>query len=145
MTKLRVFVDADVLFAASASGSEFGASLVVLRLGEITLIDLITSEQVITEVNRNLQNKIPQALPIFKTLAERCLTVVPNPNQSQLSTYAGQADPKDLPILVSAINAEARWLLTFNTRHYFPTEPAIQIAKPGQFITATRHLLTKLI
>ena len=37
--KPRVFVDADVLFAGSASPSEHSASLVVLRLAEITLIE----------------------------------------------------------------------------------------------------------
>ena len=40
-TKLRVFVDADVLFAGAASGSEHPASLVVLRLAEITLIEAV--------------------------------------------------------------------------------------------------------
>ena len=35
----RVFVDADVLLAACASPSEHGASLVILRMAEITLLD----------------------------------------------------------------------------------------------------------
>ncbi len=42
--KPRVFVDADVLFAGSASPSEHSASLVVLRLAEITLIEALASE-----------------------------------------------------------------------------------------------------
>ena len=37
--KLRVFVDADVLFAGAASPNSESASLVVLRLAEMTLID----------------------------------------------------------------------------------------------------------
>jgi hypothetical protein len=37
--KLRVFVDADVIFAGSAAPSEHSASHVVLRMGEITLLD----------------------------------------------------------------------------------------------------------
>ena len=37
--KPRVFVDSDVLFAGAASGAEHGASLVVLRMAEITLIE----------------------------------------------------------------------------------------------------------
>jgi hypothetical protein len=52
--KPRVFVDSDVLFAGAASPSEHGASLVVLRMAEITLIDAVVSEQVIIEVERNL-------------------------------------------------------------------------------------------
>ena len=51
--KPRVFVDANVLFAGAASPSKHGASLVVLRLAEITLIEALTSEQVIVEAERN--------------------------------------------------------------------------------------------
>lgn len=31
--------------------------------------------------------------------------------------YEGTAHPKDLPILVAVIHAEARWLVTFNTKY----------------------------
>ena len=40
----KVFVGADVLFAGAASASKHGASLVILRLGEITLIDAVASK-----------------------------------------------------------------------------------------------------
>lgn len=73
-----VFIDADVLFAGSASASEAGASLVVLRMAEITLLKAITSEQVIVEVERNLTVKMPTAMPTFRLLVDRCLEVVPN-------------------------------------------------------------------
>jgi len=36
--KPRVFIDADVLFAGAASPSEHGASLVILRMAEITVL-----------------------------------------------------------------------------------------------------------
>ncbi len=50
--KPRVFVDADVLFAGAASPREYGASLVILRMAEITLIDAVTCHQVTIEVER---------------------------------------------------------------------------------------------
>ena len=46
----RVLIDADVLFAGAASPSEHSASLVVLRSAEITLIEALATNQVITEV-----------------------------------------------------------------------------------------------
>jgi hypothetical protein len=101
--KLRVFVDADVLFAGSASPTEYSASLLVLRLGELTLIDAVTSEQVITEAERNLEAKMPQALPLFRLLVNRALTVAPDPQPEEVEAHAGLADPKDLPILVAAL------------------------------------------
>ena len=47
--KPKVFVDADVIFAGAAAPTEHGASHVVLRMGEITLIDCISSEQAVKE------------------------------------------------------------------------------------------------
>ena len=142
--KPRVFIDADVLFAAAASGSEHGASLMVLRLGEITLLDLYTSEQVIAEVERNLARKLPAALALFRLLAQKSLQVLPDPAPHQLAAYEGQADPKDLPILVCALQAESAWLLTFNTRHFRPAAASIRVAPPGTFIQEIRFLLTVL-
>jgi hypothetical protein len=70
--KPRVLIEADVLFAGAASPSEHGASLTILRLAEITLIEAITSQQVITEAERNLEEKLPAALPGFRMLVSAC-------------------------------------------------------------------------
>jgi len=75
----RVFVDADVLFAGAAAPTEHGASLTVLRMAEITLIQALTSEQVVVEVERNLTVKFPAALPAFRLIVQRSLRVVPDP------------------------------------------------------------------
>ncbi|MFO7741335.1 MAG: hypothetical protein R6X31_03375 [Anaerolineae bacterium] len=93
----RVFVDADVIFAGSASPSEHSASLVTLRMGEITLIDALTSRQAITEADRNLSAKLPHALTTLRLLVERSLRVVPNPSGRDLAAHKDIADPKDLP------------------------------------------------
>ena len=143
MNKPQVFIDADAIFASAASGSEHGASLVVMRLAEITLIELFTSRQVITEVERNLQKKMPTALPAFQLLCQKSVTMVRNPTPLELTTYQGQADPKDLPILVVALQTKCRWFLTFNLRHYYPSTDSISIVRPGKFIQEVRHLLTQ--
>ncbi|HQF70203.1 MAG TPA: PIN domain-containing protein [Promineifilum sp.] len=143
-TKPRLFVDADVLFAGSASSSEYGASLTILRMAEITLIDALTSEQAIVEVERNLAIKLPAKLPAFRLLVARCLTVVPTPNAVQITPYSGLADRKDLPILVAAIQHDCPLLVTFNVRHYRPGHRDIATLNPGEFIQRVRHLLTAL-
>ena len=140
----RVFVDADVLFAGAASSSEHGASLVNLRLAEITLIEALTSEQVITEAERNLSAKLPGTLPVFRLLVSRCLSVVPNPSPPDLARSAGAADPKDLPILVAAVRERCPWLVAFNTRHFQPGHPGVTVLRPGQFVLRVRDLLTQL-
>lgn len=142
--KPRVLVDADVLFAGAASSSEHGASLTILRMAEITLIDALTSEQVIIEAERNLAAKLPAQLPTFRLLVARCLTVVPTPDATEVSPCGGLADRKDLPILVTAIQHACPVLITFNVRHYQPGHHDVSILNPGEFIQRVRYLLTAL-
>jgi predicted nucleic acid-binding protein len=87
--KPKVFLDADVLFAGAASPSTHGASYIVLRRAELTLIECVTSEQVITEAERNLSEKLPNKLPAFHQLVNRCLRIVPDPVVSDLAAYVG--------------------------------------------------------
>lgn len=139
-----VFLDADVIFAGAAAPTEHGASHVVLRTGEITLIECVTSEQAVTEVERNLAEKLPAKLPEFHLLVSRCLRVVPDPGLEDLARHTGQADPKDLPILVAALREGCPYLLTFNVRHYSPPSGSIAVQQPGEFVLTVRNLLTQL-
>ncbi len=142
--KPRVFVDADVLFAGAASPSEHSASLVVLRMAEITLIEALTSQQVITEAEQNLSTKLPQALSAFRLLVDRCLHVVPDPTPEHLAPHTGIANSKDLPILVSAIREECPWLVTFNVRDFEPGHPDVIVLRPGVFVLRVRDMLARL-
>jgi predicted nucleic acid-binding protein len=144
MNKPLVFLDADVIFAGAAAPTEHGASHVVLRLGEITLLECVTSTQVITEVERNFEKKLPSKLPELRLIISRSLRVVPDPEPEELMLYQGQADPKDLPILVAALKHGCRFLLTFNLRHYAPATAEIMVQRPGDFLTTVRTLLAQL-
>ncbi len=144
MKRPLVFLDADVLFAGVAAPTEQGASHVVLRLGEITLIECVTSTQVVTEVERNFEKKLPSKLPELRLIISRSLQVVPDPEPHELPPYKGQADPKDLPIMVAALKHGCRFLLTFNIRHYEPATSEILVQRPGDFLTIIRTLLVQL-
>jgi hypothetical protein len=108
--KPRVFVDADVLFAGAAAPTEHGASLTVLRMAEITLIEAITSRQAVVEAERNLEAKLPATLPAFRLIVSRCLRVAADPAAADLVSTTGLADPAatdlaSLPILVAALRS----------------------------------------
>jgi predicted nucleic acid-binding protein len=140
----RVFVDADVLFAGAAAPQEHGASLVILRLAEVTLIEAITSEQVIVEAERNLQTKMPATLPTFQYLVRRSLKVIAAPTTQELASFHGLAHPKDAPILAAAVLAGCHWLVTFNTRDYDPGHPQITVLRPGELLLQVREILSGL-
>jgi predicted nucleic acid-binding protein len=143
-TRPRLFIDADVLIAGSASPNEHSASLVLLRMAEITLIEAVTSEQVIRECERNLKEKIPRALPAFQLLVQKSLKIVPDPTDEEKKILHGKADVKDLPILVAASREGCAFLATFNLRHYQPGLSDVQVLKPGELVLRIRHRLASL-
>jgi predicted nucleic acid-binding protein len=143
-SKPRVFIDADVLFAGAASPNEHSASNLLLRMAELTLIEAITSTQVITEMERNLQDKMPKALPAFQLLVNRSLRIVADPDPAELTEFAGLANPEDLPILVAAVREGCSLLAPFNIRHYQPGHPSVSVLKPGDLVLQIRYLLARL-
>lgn len=144
MSKLRIFADADVIFAGAASPTNHGASHVLLTMSELTLIECITSEQAITEVERNLSAKLLDKLPEFRLLVSRALHIVPNPAPEDLAAFTGQADPKDLPLLVTALREGCPYFVTFSIRHYFPRDETIKVMRPGELILTIRQTLGQL-
>lgn len=144
MPKPRVFIDADVLFAGSASPTAQGASLVILRMAEITLLECITSEQAIIEAERNLAAKLPDKLPTFRFIVHRCLQVVSDPTIDELQPYIGHADIEDVALLVTALREGCTHLITFNTRHYYPKNLPIIILRPGDYMRTVRSWLSML-
>lgn len=142
--KPRIFIDADVLIAGAASPNEHSASNLILRMAELTLIEGITSIQVITEVERNISEKMPGALPAFRMLVSRGLKVVEDPDPAEMVDKDGLVDPQDLPILVAAVREGCAILATFNVRHYQPGHPSLVVLKPGDLIIRVRYLLARL-
>jgi predicted nucleic acid-binding protein len=142
--KPRIFIDADVLFAGAASPNEHSASNLILRMAELTLIEAIASFQVITEAERNLECKVPRAMPAFRLLVSRSLKIVDDPAPAELEEHRGLADPQDLPILIAAIREGCGLLTTYNVRHYQPGHPSITVLKPGDLVLRIRYLLSQL-
>jgi len=143
-SKPKVFIDSDVLFAGSAAPTQHGASLVILRMAEITLLKAYASHQVINEVERNLSAKIPKAIPAFHLILSRSLQIVPDPSATDLVKYAGMANSADLPILVAAHQAGCLYLVSFNIRHYRPGHPDVSVLSPGEFLLRIRDLLSRM-
>jgi hypothetical protein len=141
---LRLYVDADVLFAGAARSSETAASYALLLLAEIGLLDAVTATQAVVEAERNLAAKAPAALPAFRRVVDRCLRVLPDPAPEAVAHRAGLAQPEDLPHLVAAIDARCRWLVSFNERHYRPGHPDVTVVPPGQMIRRLRARLAGL-
>ena len=140
--RLKVCVDADVLFAGAASVS--GASHLILQLGELGIIEVGVPGQGREEAERNLAIKLPAALPGLRAiLAASCVDLPMSSSAvSDAMADAGEADPKDAPILAAAIAGGCAWLVTFNVRDY--RSDRIRVATPGVLVAALRTELLRL-
>jgi predicted nucleic acid-binding protein len=139
----RLFIDADVLIAGSASTA--GASHVLLHLSDLTIIEGIISRQVKLEAERNLREKMPQALPAFRLLVESATRLVDDPHENQLVSLKGQAHAEDLSLLATALLYRCHYLVTFNVKPCYPEGEKIMVVRPGEFLYRLRHQLMGLI
>jgi len=133
-----------VLIAGSAFKTHSSASYILLQLSELTLIEGLICPYVREEVERNLKEKLPHALPVFRALLRAALREVPDPPRASLKRLAGRADPKDLPVLAAAVLNGCRYLVTFNTGDYpDPPEP-LEVVEPGELVRRVREWLAEL-
>jgi len=141
---LRVYFDADVLFAGAASPSDHSASQVLLTLSEITLIEGITSEFAVEECRRNLEAKLRAATSDFERLVGRALSIVDAPARQRLLSHTDRADWKDLPHLVAALEQGCAYLTTYNVDDYEPGHPEVDVLRPGALVQRVREQLSSL-
>lgn len=139
----NIFVDANVLIAGA--GSRSGASRAVLMLAEIGLFQLVVSELVLEEAERNLRKKLPHGLPVFaEILAHLHLKIVPAPSQEMIAHWIDSIEEKDAPIIAAAVAAQVDRLLTLNHKDFTPevaAQSGIRIQSPAEFIQDIRALI----
>ena len=140
---VRVFFDSDVMIAGSASAR--GASFALLQLAELGLIKGYISVRVLEECRRNLAKKLPRAIAPFEKIVQRCVTVRRKlPDEHSLSLASNQADKKDVPILASALETRACFLVTFNVKDYWPPNNiGLEVLTPGELLSRIRLALNK--
>lgn len=138
---LRAYVDADVLFRAATAAHAYTAALVLLRIGEFTLLDVIsatyTVEEAVSALDRHLSNKVPALLQLIAAT----MRIVDDPPAAMIQTFQEQARKKDVINLAAAIHAESHLLITYNVKDYFPLPGTIRVMTPGQFVSAARETI----
>jgi hypothetical protein len=131
----------DVILAGAAAPAKDGPSHSVSRRAKTTLMDCVTLQQAVAEVERNFEEKPLGQLPELRLILRRCLHLVLDLTPATWGAHTGQADPKDLPILVAALGSRCRYWLTFKLRHDQPLASEIAVLRPGNLlVTGHVHL-----
>lgn len=133
--KTKVFLDSSVVIAGLASTR--GASCLVLSLAEIGVFEPYVSEQVVTEVVRNVENKLPSCLPQFFALFKALPLRMAEPSQRELARARRLINEKDAPLLAAALTAGVDVFLSLD-KHFLTAE--IRHALPILFCTPAEFL-----
>jgi predicted nucleic acid-binding protein len=123
---VRVFLDLNVILSG----------LISLRLPWLAGL---TGEYNIIEIERNLARKLPTALPVYKRyVAKLNLKIVPLPSLADIENYRGCIADKDVPVLVSAINGTADYLVTGDNKDFGKIKNSdtwpFKIVTPAEFL-----------
>ncbi len=144
---VRVFLDSNVILSGLISDA--GAPRVILDILSLELPSVtgLTGRYNIIEIERNIRKKAPKILPMYKEyLPKLHLDIVPLPSPSDIAKYSGLIDSKDVPVLVSAINARADFLVTGDKRHFDRPKAisslSVAIVSPAEFLARLSEILS---
>lgn len=134
--KLRVMVDANVLFAGSA-WPRFPYE--VLQHAVLGDYQLVLSSRIIQEARAALEKIAPaQSQQLEEILNASAYEEVPTPSDEEIETHRELVrDAKDIHVALAAINAEVDYLISSDKDLTEPGEPVHQYLKvllPGAFL-----------
>lgn len=133
----RVFLDSNVIF--SGLHSPEGAPGIILEHFVKGSISVVVSRQVLEEVVRTVKAKVPEALPVLRTLlVSSPPEIVPDPELREVERWMNKLPLGDAAILAAAIGARPDHLITgdkhFSERPGIAEEAGLHIVSPAGFL-----------
>ncbi len=133
---MRLFLDANILFAAS--NPKTSVAVFINRIAE--RVTLVTCDYAVTEAQRNLLRKWPQHVGEFKRLLTGMEIIA-----AALDPVPVELAAKDVPILSSAIAGKCDYLITGDRAdfgHLFDlTIRGVVVIEPARMADALGDLL----
>ena len=136
---VRVFLDSNVIL--SGLFSEIGPPRIILDLFclDLPMLHGLTGAYNLMEIERNLQKKMPAALPVYREyVAKIRLEAIPLPPPEMVLKLSGATADKDVPVLASAITGKADFLVTGDKKDFsrkkLKGQYSFRIVTPAEFI-----------
>ncbi|MDD3364519.1 MAG: putative toxin-antitoxin system toxin component, PIN family [Syntrophomonas sp.] len=131
---IKVFLDSSVIIAGLASAK--GGSREILNLAELGFLVPVISEEVVREVTRNVERKLPDCLAHYYQLFRLLPFIMVEPSEESLAQAKELINHHDSRILASALSSRADWLISLD-KHFLSLdneELSIKIGSPGDFV-----------
>lgn len=135
--RFKAFLDSNVII--SGLFSDKGPPRIILDILslDIPVLSAATGEYNIIEIERNLFKKMPDVLPVYrKYLKALNLEVVPLPSYKDIKKLSGRIAEKDIPVLASAVNCNADFLVTGDKKDFLKSRGrySFKILSPSEFL-----------
>lgn len=137
----RVFLDSSVLFSSIYSST--CAARELLRLALQGAVQLILSQDVLTEIRWNLGRKAPELVPLLEELVLQIpFELVPDPAREEVWAAEEYVNPKDAIIIAAAIKTRPEYLATLDRKHL--VDPPEVAMRSGLSTHTSSEVLQKL-
>lgn len=137
--RFKVFLDSNVII--SGLFSDKGPPRIILDLLCLGLPVLAgaTGQYNIIEIERNIMNKMPDVLTVYKKYLQLLnLKIIPLPSSRDINKLFGHASDKDIPVLASAITSNADFLVTGDKKDFAKIiakgKYSFRILSPAEFL-----------
>jgi len=141
----RLFLDANVWFAAAVSAT--GASAMLLALCQEGQCEATATRLILQEAEQNLRAKAKfrdaALVRFYRLIAAPALQVVSNASREETEIYTAIVHAKDTHVLAGAHKAKADALITLDRKHFCTT--SVRQAKLPFEILTPGTLLRRLV
>src|SRR5262249_7354082 len=97
------------------------------------LLQPCTSQQVLTEVRRNVAKKLPRAVAALEQILQVVnAEITPEPTDVEIADAAQVVPEKDAPILAAARRVNVEYFVTLDRKHF--KQPRVQDVVPFQIV-----------
>ena len=137
--KLKLFIDASVFIAASASKE--GGSAALSKIYQKVSFTPVTTQAVLNESELNIKAKLGEEalLSFYKLIAQTPLVLQPTPTLTERIKYHDIIHQKDAHVLAAALQGNCDYLITLDRKHFMTdkiqqAKLPIKILTPGDFL-----------
>lgn len=135
--RFKAFLDSNIII--SGLFSDKGSPRIILDILSLDLpvLSAVTGEYNIIEIERNLSKKMPGVLPVYRKYFKAInLEVIPLPSYKDIKKLSGHIAEKDIPVLASAINCNADFLVTGDKKDFSKLRGkySFKILSPSEFL-----------
>lgn len=136
---IKVFLDSNVILSGLISDK--GSPRIILDILSLKMPFILgmTGEYNLIEIERNLAKKIPDAILLYNEyLLKINFKIIKIPSPAEIKNHSGCTSDKDIPVLISAVNGKADYLITGDKKDFDKLKAKddyiFKIMNPSEFI-----------